>query len=42
MSEENVKREGIIIEIEKDEEYEMELGQHRGNSFEMDRSKKNN
>ena len=37
MSEENVKKEAIIKEIEGDEEYEMELGQNRGtNGKKMD------
>ena len=39
MSEEHVKKEAITIEMDRDDEYEMELGQQRENSFEIDKSK---
>ena len=41
MSEGNAKKERKITEMEKDDEYEMELGQNRENSLEIDKSKKN-
>ena len=37
MSEENVKIEEIIVEMEESDEYEMELGQHGENTLEIDK-----
>ena len=39
MGEENVKKEAIQIEMEKDNEYRMELGQGRENTLEIDKGK---